>query len=89
MRLKVIHGKFDEEIAKALDSVESEGRNLAPSITFVDPFGLSDTPMSHLGRLLEHDKSEALITVMLGDLNWFLSSPNPKHAKRYDELFGS
>jgi three-Cys-motif partner protein len=82
------HAAFDEHMSEMLDSLQERGTRLAPTFAFVDPFGFSDTPMSIIRRVLEHPRSEVLITVMLEYVNRFLKHPNSAIATRWDELFG-
>lgn len=80
--------RFDVAITRILDGLEGAGHNLAPAFAFVDPFGFSDTPMELIARLLGHPRSEIFVTVMLENINRFLSHPEPKIAAQYDGLFG-
>ncbi len=80
--------RFDAEMTEILDGLEEAGTKLAPAFAFVDPFGFSDTPMELIGRILGHPRSEVFVTVMLENVNRFLTHPNEKIAKQYDGLFG-
>lgn len=79
---------FDETMGTLLDDLDERGRRLAPTFAFLDPFGFSDTPMSVIERILQHPRSEVLVTFMIEPVNRFLAHPNEKIASRYDELFG-
>lgn len=52
----------------------SSRKSLAPCFAMVDPFGVSDTPMHLIGRILAHDKSEVYISVMYEHINRFRDS---------------
>ncbi|MFA5786481.1 MAG: three-Cys-motif partner protein TcmP [Actinomycetota bacterium] len=81
-------GSFDENMRGLLDGIVREGKHLAPTFAFVDPFGFSDTPMSLIARLLDQPRSEVMITFMVEPVNRFLEHPDSKIAARYDDLFG-
>jgi three-Cys-motif partner protein len=81
-------GSFDGSMAELLDSIDAAGSSLAPSFTFIDPFGFSDTPMSIVGRLLAQPRAEVLVTFMVENINRFLEHPNDAVLRHYDALFG-
>jgi three-Cys-motif partner protein len=81
-------GSFDESMSEVLDALEAKGSRLAPSFTFIDPFGFSDTPMSIVARLLGQPYSEVLVTLMVENINRFLEHPNEAVLHHYDDLFG-
>lgn len=89
VKIRVECGKFDETAMAVLDDVEGRGSQLAPSFAFIDPFGFSDTPMAVIRRLLNQPRAEVLITVMLENVNRFLTHPSPSVLDRFDELFGN
>jgi three-Cys-motif partner protein len=80
--------KFDESMTGILDGLEESKRRMAPAFAFLDPFGFSDTPMSIVARILQHRYSEVMVTMMIGPVNRFLSSPDEKVAAHFDGLFG-
>lgn len=88
VKIRVECGKFDETAMALLDDVEGRGTHLAPSFAFIDPFGFSDTPMTVISRLLKQPRAEVLITVMLENVNRFLTHPSSQILRRFDELFG-
>ena len=61
-------------LARELDSLVDAGKTLAPCFAMVDPFGVSDTPMVVLERILAHPKSEVYISVMYEHINRFRDS---------------
>lgn len=72
--VQIVSGAFDETMAMQLDHLDSERKSLAPCFAMVDPFGVSDTPMHLIGRILAHDKSEVYISVMYEHINRFRGS---------------
>lgn len=81
------NSKFDEAIDELLTLIEEQNSRLAPCFAMVDPFGVSDTPMSILNRLLKNSKSEIYISVMYENINRFLRSK--EFEPHLDRLFGS
>ena len=62
--VEIVCGAFDETLARELDSLVDAGKTLAPCFAMVDPFGVSDTPMDVIERILAHSMSEVYISVM-------------------------
>jgi len=84
--LEVYNDEFGNVIGRILDGFDAEEKVLAPTFTFVDPFGYSGFPLDHLKRLLEPRGSEVLVTFMASRLRRFLDEV---HERTIDELFGS
>ena len=83
---RVINSTFDGTLTEVLDSIERQRTNLAPAFVMIDPFGVSGTPMSVVGRILENPKSEVYISFMYREINRFKEHPN--FERHLDELFG-
>lgn len=88
-RVMCEHGEFEAVAGKILDELDKENRSLAPTFTFVDPFGFSGLPFHLMKRLLRHDRSEAFITFMVDAINRFLTAPNDELKKHLARLFGT
>lgn len=73
--VSVMHGEYATLLSKALDELESDGKRLAPSLVFIDPFGVSGLPMSLVRRVLATRSCEVLINVMTGYIHRFVASP--------------
>ena len=82
----VINSTFDETLTNVLDSIDQQNTHLAPAFVMIDPFGVSETPMSVIGRILENPKSEVYVSFMYREINRFRAHPN--FEKHLDELFG-
>jgi len=82
----VVQGRFDATMTTLLDDIESKMKMLAPCFLMVDPFGVSDTPMTIIQRVLRHAKSEVYISFMYEAMNRF--SGTPEFAPHLDALFG-
>lgn len=67
--------EFNTEMKRILRSLESEGKNLAPCLCFVDPFGWNDIDYGVLSTIMKYEKAELLITFMAGYLERFVWDP--------------
>lgn len=83
---EVISGDFETVISPLLDGIEKDGKNLAPTFAFIDPFGYTGFSMSLLRRILSYPKCEVFITFMSGFIKRFLDESKEE---ALDELFGT
>ena len=83
---KVINSTFDDTLTDVLDNINEQRANLAPAFVMIDPFGVSETPMQTVGRILDNPKSEVYISFMYESMNRFKEHPN--FERHLDELFG-
>jgi three-Cys-motif partner protein len=81
---EVYHGEFAEVITRILDDFDLKGKTIAPTFTFVDPFGYGGFPMSVLDRLMKPNATELLITFMASRIRRFL---DPLHENAMDLLY--
>jgi len=66
--------------------LEEQKRQLAPAFVMVDPFGVSDTPLSVIKQILENDRSEVYVSFMWEFVDRFHGGTEfPPHL---DALFG-
>ncbi len=82
----VITGNFASSLNDQLDELELEGKNLDPTLAFIDPFGYSDCPIDLITRIMQYEKCEVFITFMSGFLNRFLDQ---QHEHAIDLLYGT
>ena len=85
-KYEIVNSTFDETLTDVLDNIDEQKARLAPAFVMIDPFGVSGTPMSVIGRILENPKSEVYISFMYRDINRFKKHPN--FEKHLDQLFG-
>ncbi len=85
-RIDVINGVFDGTMESVLSELDEQAKRLAPSLVMIDPFGVSDTPMSVIERILTNPSCEAYISLMYESINRFISTP--EFAPHLDALFG-
>jgi three-Cys-motif partner protein len=83
----VLNGAFDETMTDVLDMLDAQGKRLAPAFVMVDPFGVSDTPMAVIERILRGDKSEVYVSFMYRDINRFKATK--EFVKPLTDLFGT
>jgi three-Cys-motif partner protein len=84
---KVLEGAFAPVAAQLLDELDVQGKQLAPTFAFLDPFGFKDIPLSLVARIARNPRCECFITFMYEEINRFLSLP--ALGPQYDELFGT
>ncbi len=83
---QVFQGTFSDTMTNVLDTIDSYNSQLAPALVMVDPFGVSDTPMRLIQRILKNPKSEVYISFMYRDINRFKGTK--EFASALDDLFG-
>ncbi len=83
---EVHHGEFTSVVGGILDDFDAQDKTIAPTLTFIDPFGYGGFPMALLRRLLETRSCEVLITFMCSRLRRFLDET---HEDVIDSLFDS
>lgn len=86
-RVEVVQGKFDRSMTEVLDQLDEQGSRLAPALVMADPFGVSDTPMEVISRILDNDKCEVLISFQYESINRFMKTP--EFEDHLDDLFGT
>ena len=79
--------EFQDVIEKVSDSLSSRNRKIAPTLAFIDPFGVSGVPMKLISRFLDSHKCELFLILMVDHLNRFLSTEHMKGGR--DSLFGT
>lgn len=87
IKYRVIKSTFDETLTEVLDDIEKQNTYLAPAFVMIDPFGVSETPMRTITRILSNPKSEVYISFMYEALNRFKG--RPEFEGHLDELFGT
>lgn len=82
-------GTFAEVMHKHLSRVETQHITLPPTFTFIDPFGVTDVPMSIIARLMCHPHNEVLITFMYEGANRCLAHPDTQTQQHLTTLLGT
>lgn len=84
--VKPILGNFDAELSNVFDHLDEQKKKVAPAFVMIDPFGVSDTPMELLGRILKNEKCEVYASFMYEAINRFKSTP--EFERQLNSLFG-
>ncbi|MCY4082250.1 MAG: three-Cys-motif partner protein TcmP [Caldilineaceae bacterium] len=84
--VRVVHSTFVARMTMILDWFDSRKQTLPPSFVMIDPFGVSDIPMSVIGRIMANPSTEVYISFMYEAINRFRSHPN--FERHLDDLFG-
>ena len=84
--VQVFQGTFASHMTNILDAIDSQNRRLAPTFAMIDPFGVSDTPMSIVKRILSNPKSEVYISFMYEAINRFKTTS--EFSASLNSLFG-
>jgi three-Cys-motif partner protein len=82
----VATGQFDQTMTGLLDELDRQHARLAPAFVMIDPFGVSDTPMAVIRRILKNPRSEVYISFMYEAINRFKETP--EFERHLDSLFG-
>lgn len=82
--VEVVCDAFDKAMATRLDHLDGAGKSQAPCFWMVDPFGVKDTPMDLIARILAPEKSEVYISVMYESINRF----DEELSRHLDSLYG-
>jgi three-Cys-motif partner protein len=85
--VKVVNNKFYDTIDSILKSFGKEGKILAPTFIFIDPFGFSGIPASVIADLLKNPKVEVFINFSVDSINRFIGTEDAN--KHIAELFGA
>ncbi len=84
---RVYTDEFTDKMSELLGTLKMEGRQDDPMFVMVDPFGVSQTPMSIISRILQNSRSEVYISVMYEFINRFISIP--EFSVSMDGLYGT
>jgi len=88
-KIDVRCGEFASELTEILDSLDREGRRIAPTFALIDPFGFSGIPYPLIQRLLSNDRCEVFISFMVDSINRWLTHPDEEIRAHISETFGT
>ena len=86
-QVHVVASAFDNAVSQWLNMLDDKKKLLAPSFVMVDPFGVSDTPMDAIARILQNQRCEVYISFMYEAINRFKGSY--EFEQPLDRLFGT
>lgn len=82
-------GEFEEFVTNLFSKEMKSNRILGPTFAFIDPFGISGVTFNSVKRILENDKSEVFINIMVESANRWINHPNDKIHTNIELLFGT
>lgn len=82
----IAEGSFEETVSEILDDLESQGKQIAPTLAFVDPFGYTGLSIDVIARLCASSGSEVLVNFMVGHVMRFVERDGQEAA--IESLFG-
>ena len=83
----VLPGAFHRSMGGVLDALEEQRKQMAPAFVMVDPFGVSETPMEVIHRVLENPSCEVYVSFIYEFINRFISTG--EFQPHLDDLFGT
>ena len=86
---KLINGQFAPEMTGILDVIEREGKLLAPTFAFIDPFGYSGVPLEVIARIARNPSCECLITFVYESIIRHGGKPEGWVQRHIEQLFGT
>jgi three-Cys-motif partner protein len=87
VQVEIAEGRYEALFRKELDDLQQAGKQIAPTLAFVDPFGYSDSPMDLTGQFLQFRRCEVLIYMPLSWVARFVSREGQDRAMT--SLFGT
>jgi three-Cys-motif partner protein len=87
-KVTIENEEFEKVLSRVLTLLETSNKQLAPTFSFIDPFGWKGLPFSIIKRLLGNHSSEVLINIMIGSINRFVDHPNEIDRQYIRDLFG-
>jgi three-Cys-motif partner protein len=87
VKVNIVEGRYEDQFRSTLDDLQKQGKQLAPTLAFVDPFGYSDSPMDLTGQFLQFRHCEVLIYMPLPWVARFVGREGQERAMT--SLFGT
>lgn len=87
VKVHLRQGRYEDIFGNQLLEIRSEGKQLAPTFAFVDPFGYSDASMDLTGQFLEFHGCEVLVYMPLPFVARFVTRAGQEPAMT--SLFGT
>src|SRR3989442_14784866 len=56
-------GSFEEKVGDVLEELRRQGRRLAPTFAFIDPFGATGLPFQVVAKILSYPSCEVLLNL--------------------------
>lgn len=84
--VEIENTRFEEGVKEILEQLD--GKEIAPTFAFIDPFGWSGAPMEVMADLLRR-RCELLFTFIYDQTSRFISIDNESVIQQLEDLFGS
>jgi three-Cys-motif partner protein len=68
----IVNASFDDHMRGLVEQAKLQGRNLAPTFAFIDPFGYTRFPMELLVEIARNPRTELFINFMVGFVQRFI-----------------
>ena len=81
--------EFENTITQILDDLDQSGRQLAPTFAFIDPFGFKGASFALTRRLLNNQRTEIFINIMVDFINRFAEHPDSADRQHIKNLLGA
>ena len=85
----VEEGSFEEKVGGILASLHKDGKTLAPTFAFIDPFGATGLPFKVIANILTHKSCEVLLNLDSDGIGRLVTAQQfEKNQEHLDSLFG-
>jgi three-Cys-motif partner protein len=85
----VEQGSFDDQVGGLLQRLKQEGKILAPTFAFIDPFGATGLPFKVIAEILGHQSCEVLLNLDSDGIGRLVTARAfEKNQEHLDILFG-
>ena len=89
VKIHAVCDNFQSTATELVEIMDEQGKRLAPTFAFVDPFGFKGLSLGLLARLMKSPRCELFILFSFNSLNRWISHPNEKIQNHLKELFGT
>jgi three-Cys-motif partner protein len=85
----VENGSFEDKVGGILDQLRLQGKQLAPTFAFIDPFGATGLPFKVIAEILRHRSCEVLLNLDSDGVGRLVTAQTiEKNQAHLDTLFG-
>ena len=89
VQVHLVNDRFATVASEVVAEAKGQGKKLAPTLAFVDPFGWSAVPLELISQLLAANKCEVLVHFTYDSVNQLFGDERPDAAPHFAELFGT
>jgi three-Cys-motif partner protein len=89
VKCKIEQGSFEEKVGGILSDIRRQGKRLAPTFAFIDPFGATGLPFRVVAEILSHPSCEVLLNLDSDGIGRLITAQEfEKNQQNLDALFG-